>query len=205
MQRSVKVFYRWVRRLESMQMPSTSFPAAGGDPAVESEETHQLDAALVAAALASLWVVMQSLRAGWGTDISLERAVVTYGPIFLVGILAALLVRPETTFASIVAHITGYGGIALLMGLFWTSSGRDLWIESVVAEVAVWSGFFALVGLVTSVLCVVVWATAVRLLATPRSALNSYGSQFRFLCVLVILVAALIGPYRLLAMPLAGQ
>lgn len=81
------------------------------------------------------------------------------------------------------------------MGVIWAASA---------VEVIVWGAFFALLGLVMAVLCVVAWAAALRELAAPRTVLHDHAPQFRLLCVAVILAAALIGAYRALTVPLAG-
>lgn len=102
------MFYRWAKRLESMQLPETAFPAAAPEPYVETEDSHELDGALIAAAIASLWVLVQS---GWSpTFVGMEWAFFTCAPIFLVALLGALLLRPQAPVSSIVAHIATYGG-----------------------------------------------------------------------------------------------
>jgi hypothetical protein len=188
------MFYRWAKRLESVQFPATAFPAAGGDPAIETEESHELDGALVGAAIASLWVLLQTPRST--SFVSLDWAVNTYVPIFLVTVLGALLVRPPAPKRSIAAHVTAYVGVAALMGVARATSPL---------EVVVWGGFFALLGLVTTVLCVVVWTAALNQLATPRTLLNRYANHFRAVCVALILGAALIGLSKAITIPFIGN
>lgn len=190
------MFYHWVKRLESMQQPATGFPTAAGDPVIETEESHQLDGALIAAAIASVWVLFQSLRWAPSASVSFERAVIAYGPIFLVGVLAALLLRPQTSIKSIAAHVVAYGAIATLMGVMWAHS---------TGELIVWGGLFALLGLVTGLFFLVVWAMTLRLMATPRTVLFNNATAFRALCALVILAGALIGAHRALNIPFAGN
>lgn len=174
------MFYRWVRRLESMQMPATSFPGAGGDPAVETEELHELDGALIAATVASLWLLVQSR---WSDAfVGVEWALFVYAPIVLVAVLGALIVRPDTSPASIALHLTAYAALAALLGAMRATSPL---------EAVVLGGFFALIGLVTAVLCVVVWAVATHEIARPGTALHSHAPAFRLLCGFVILSAAL--------------
>lgn len=190
------MFYRWVRRLDSMQMPATAFPSAHGDPAVETEESRELDGALIAAAIASLWVLFQSFRWAPDASVTFERAVISYGPIFLVGVLAALLLRPQTSIASIAGHVAAYGAIATLMGLMWAHSA---------GEIIIWGAFFALLGLVTGVFFLVVWAMTLRLLATPRTLLFNNATAFRALCVVAILTGAITGAHKALSIPFAGN
>ncbi len=189
------MFYRWVKRLESMQMPATGFPAAGGDPALETEDSREVDAALIAAAIASLWVLIQTFRWAPNASVSFERAVIAYGPIFLVGVLAALLLRPQTSIKAIAVQVVAYGAIAALMGALWAHSA---------AEIILWGGFFALVGLVTGIFFLVVWAMTLRLLATPRTMLFNNASAFRALCVVTILIAAITSAHKALSIPVVG-
>ena len=187
------MFYHWAKRLESMQFPATSFPTAGGDPVAETEDDHELDGGLIAAAIASLWVLLQTSRAV--SFATLDWAVITYVPIFLVALLGALLVRPPAPFRSIAAHVAAYVVLAALMAVIWATSA---------VEVIVWGTFIALLGLVTTVLLIVAWAVALRQLATPRTVLHDHAATFRLLCVASILFAALIGLSKAMTVPLVG-
>jgi hypothetical protein len=187
------MLYRWVRRLESMQMPATSFPAAGGDPAVETQESQHLDGALIAATIASLWVWVRSAVSL--SPASLDWFVLTYGLIFLVVLFGALLVRPEASSRSTAAHLAAYAGLALVIGVFWATSP---------IQVIVWAAFFGLVGVVTAVLCVVVWAAALLKLSAAQAKPQNNASDFRLICGLVILGAALIGALGAVTVPPAG-
>lgn len=187
------MFYRWAKRLDSMQFPATAFPAAGGDPIVETDDAHELDGALIAGGIASLWILLQMTRAtGF---VTLDWAVITYVPLILVGLLAALLVRPPAPLSSIAPHVAAYVGLAVLMGETWATS---------VGQAIVWAAFFALLGLITTLLLVVVWAVLLRQLATPRTMLFAYAQAFRALCVAVILLAALISLSKAITIPLMG-
>lgn len=201
------MIYRWAKRLESIQTPATAFPAAGGDPAVESEDSHQLDGALVAASIASLWVLLQSLRSagGSGSFVYLDRTVITYGPIFLVALMGAFLVRPQAPVRSIAAHFASFVLLAVLMGSVWVALGRHSVTGVVAIDVLAWSTLFALVALVTALLCTVSWAAALHQLSTPRTAINDHARAFRLMCVALILFAALIGAHRALSIPLIGS
>lgn len=185
------MFYRWAKRLESVQFPATAFPAAAGDPAIENEDTHALDGALIAGAIASLWILMQAPRST--SFAGLDWAAVTYVPILLVALLGWLVVRPPAPMWAMAAHAAAYVGLTALMGIWWATSP---------IEVFVWAAFFALVGLLTTVFCVIVWVAALHQLATPRTILNRYASQFRAVCVALILGAALIGLSKAIAVAL---
>ena len=187
------MFYRWAKRLESVQFPATSFPAAGGDPAVENEATHAVDGSLIAGAIASLWVLMQTPRST--SFVGLDWAAVTYLPILLVALLGWLLVRPPASFMSIAANAAAYLALAALTGVMWARSP---------IEVIVWGAFIALLGLATAVFCVVAWVAALSQLANPGTLLNRHGSQFRALCVVLILGGALIGLSKAITIPLVG-
>jgi hypothetical protein len=189
------MFYRWAKRLETMQLPATAFPAAAADP-TETEESHELDGALVAAAIASLWVLLQTFRWAPDASVSFERAVIAYGPIFLVGVLAALLLRPQTSIWSIAGHVVALGAIATLMGVMWAHSA---------GEIIIWGAFFALLGLVTGVFFLVVWAVTLRLLTTPQTMLFNNATAFRALCVVTILIAAITGAHKAVSIPFAGN
>ena len=182
------MFYRWVRRLESMQMPATSFPAAGGDPAVEPEESRHFDGALITATIASLWVW---LRVGISENrADLDWFVLTYGAIFLVALFGALLVRPKAPSGSLAAHIAAYVVLATLMGAYWATSP---------IEAIAWATFFGVFGVITAVLCTVVWAATLHSLSASKNA-----SDIRVICVLVVLGAALVGALGAVNVPLAG-
>jgi len=185
------MFYRWARRLEAMQFPATAFPAAGGDSVVEAEEAHQLDGAVVAAAIGSLWVLM--LVSSSKSFVTADWAVATYAPIFLVAVLGALFVRPSARIWVIAAHLAVYLGLAAVIGGVWATSAF---------QAIVWGAFFALLGLVTTVLCLVVWAVALNQLVTPGTALYRYATQFRVGCVALILMAALFGLSKAITIPL---
>jgi hypothetical protein len=199
------MFYRWVRRLESMQIPATGFPAADGDPAVESEDSLVLDGALMAAALASLWVLFQSMRhGGSGAFFNPDRAVLSYGPVLLIGVLAALLLRPQVGFRALIAHVVAYCVVAVVIAVAWVAVAQHSVFALPTADVLVWATVFALLGLVTTVLCLVAWATALRLLATPRTYLHDHANQFRMVCVALIVLAALIGAHKAVTIPFLG-
>jgi hypothetical protein len=187
------MFYRLAKRLESMQMPATSFPAAGGDPGMDAAESRQFDGALIAATIASLWVWLRSAISA--SPVSLDWFVLTYGLIFLVGLFGALLVRPDARFTSIAAHLAAYVGLATAMGVLRSTSPL---------EAIVWSVFFGLLGVVTAVPCVVVWAATLRRLAESQAKPQSNASDFRLICILVILGAALIGALGAVTIPFAG-
>lgn len=187
------MFYRWVSRLESMHMPATAFPAAAPEQVPQTEESRRLDGALIAATIASLWVWLRTAISV--NTANLDWFVLTYGPIFLVALLGALLVRPEAPFRSIAAHIAAYVGIATLMGVFWAASPL---------EVIVWATFFGLLGAITAVLCVVVWVATLHKLAAAQARLHNNASDFRLICVLVILGAAVIGALTAVTVPVAG-
>ncbi|MEP7360682.1 MAG: hypothetical protein ABI744_03795 [Chloroflexota bacterium] len=196
------MFNSWVKRLDTMQFPATAFPAAGGDPAVETEESHQLDGAVVAAAIASLWVLLMSARSGSGNFIGLDRAVITYGPLFLVAVFGALVLRPQTSIKSIPVYVAGYVGIAALMGLGWVALGSHSVFGVPALDVVAWGALFAVVGFITGVLSVVAWATTLRLLDTPRTPLYDHASAFRLMAAALILFAALLSAKR--ALPTVG-
>jgi hypothetical protein len=176
-----------------MQFPATAFPAAGGDPAVDSVEAQQFDGALIAATIASLWVWLRSAIST--NPANLDGILLTYGPIFLVTLFGALLVRPEAPFRSIAAHIAAYIGLATLMGVFWATSPL---------EVILWATFFGVLGVVVAVLCVVVWVATLHKLAASEDKLHNSASDVRLICVLVILGAALIGALGAVTVPLAA-
>jgi hypothetical protein len=96
---------------------------------------------------------------------------------------------------SIAANAGAYAVLAVLMGVMWARSP---------AEVILWGAFFALLGLVTTLFCVVAWVAALHQLANPGTLLNRHGSQFRALCVVLILGGALIGLSKAITIPLVG-
>jgi hypothetical protein len=182
------MFYQWVRRLGSMQMPATSFPAAGGNSATESEESQHFDGVLIAATIASLWVWLRSALSE--NPASLDWYVLTYGSILLVALFGAFLVRPKAPFGSMAAHIAAYLVLATLMGVYWATSP---------IEAIVWAVFFGVFGVITAVLCTVVWAATLHKLPASNNA-----SDIRLICVLVVLGAALVGAIGAVTVPLAG-
>ena len=193
------MFYRWAKRLDSMQLPATAFPAAPPDP-VETEESHELDGALIASAIASLWVLVRCVGAGrFG---SVDWILITFGPIFLVAICGALLVRAPAPLRSIAAHVAAYGALAVLMGLMWVALGQSNGANPAL-EIIGWGAFFALVGLVIAVLCVVAWSATLRELVTPGSVLRNHAGGLRVLCVIVILSAALMSAHKAIGLPFA--